>query len=181
MRRINCILTVAIAATLLGSLTTTVESSTSTLSFVSAPTSADVTVTSRSTAGENAYYFTLILPEQPQEGFSQLSFTELNRDRGADPIRFDFARTEAFIGTPDAIDRAVNTNAWIDETGTFWVEVDPTVSPGTTLTVVFKAEKPPSGASYEYGVAAYPEHTNPVAVFVGNGTLDVERSQLITE
>jgi len=134
----------------------------------------DTVVSDRLTETDNLYYFTMVMPKH-SESFSRLSFSDLNQDGSTIPMRFDLTSAQAFIGTPQAIGRAITTEAWMDETGTFWVEFNPSIPSGTTLTVALKAPKPPSGRSYEYGIAAYTATQTPTAVFVGNRILAIDK------
>jgi hypothetical protein len=136
------------------------------------PTVGSVTITSdRSTTGDSTHYVTMTMPNHTQVQFSKISLTEQYRDQQAGPIPFDLTQTEAFAGTPEAMGSAIKTETWVDETGTIWVEFNPAIAAGSTLTVAFKAKSTSENNNYEYGIAAYPAVENPVAVFVGNGTL----------
>ncbi|MBD2020552.1 DUF2808 domain-containing protein [Leptolyngbya sp. FACHB-36] len=123
----------------------------------------------RLTATNNTYYFTVTLPERAGRGFTRLSFSE---QTDAAPVWFDLPNVRAFVGTPNATGRTINSDAWIDETGTIWVEFKPSVPAKTTVTVALKTRKPPTASFYDYGIAAYPEKG--AAVYVGNGTLKVQ-------
>jgi hypothetical protein len=99
-----------------------------------------------------------------------LSFTELPENQVMQSLQFDLASTKAFMGTSGG--RAIAAEAWIDETGTFWIEFDSAVPAGTQLTVAFKGKNPSSGKFHEYGIAAYTATETPMAIFVGNGTVN---------
>ncbi|MBE9180065.1 DUF2808 domain-containing protein [Oculatella sp. LEGE 06141] len=175
--KISAILTIATTSLLLSSWTIAADRNNSSQSVASSQTLASSTVTSdRSPTNNNTYYLTMTLPTRAATGFAQLSFTERSQDPGAVSIPFDLASTEAFLGTPGANGQAVAIEStWIDETGTFWIEFDPSIAPGTVLTVAFNAKPTPSGSTHEYGIAAYPATARPVAVYVGNGTLNIRR------
>lgn len=127
----------------------------------------------RLTETENLYYFTVVMPEHSQQ-FSKLSFSDLNQDASTIPMRFDLINAQAFAGTPETIGQAIASDAWMDETGTFWIEFNPSVASGTTLTVALKAPKPTAGRTYEYGIAAYTATKTPTAILVGNRTLTTD-------
>jgi len=131
----------------------------------------------RPTASNSTYFFTMTLPEHPGQRFAKLSFdfTEQNQAKGIDPIQFDLAKTKAFLGTPDVKGRAIGvSSAWIDETGSLWVEFKPTLLPQTTFTVALTTQPSTTKTIYEFGVAAYPATQRPVALFVGDGTLMIK-------
>lgn len=126
----------------------------------------------RLAAAANTYSLTMTLPDRPGKQFTQLSFTERDSSNGATTLLLDLASTRAFTGTSETAGSAIALErTWIDETGTIWVDFKQPVSSKTTLTIVFKAKKQPSKASYQYGIAAYPNTSRPVAIFVGNETL----------
>ncbi len=128
----------------------------------------------RSPTSDRTYSFTMTLPDHLGKQFARVSFTELGEDNKTEPLQFDLSQTQAFIGTTAALGSAIRINdVWIDETGTFWIEFNPTLSPKTTLTVTFKAQTSTS-KTYNYSVAAYPNTQRPVAVFVGNGSVTVD-------
>ncbi|HEY9638839.1 MAG TPA: DUF2808 domain-containing protein [Coleofasciculaceae cyanobacterium] len=171
MQQIGISLAVALATTLLSPWSPVVDSGSFT-NVSLAPSPAHVSVTSdRLTATDRTYYFKITLPEHT-ERFSRLSFTELPQDQVLNPIQFDLVNAKAFTGTSNTGGQAIATKAWIDETGTFWIEFNPAISPGTQLTVAFKGKNPSPGKSHEYGIAAYTATETPTAIFVGNGTLD---------
>ncbi len=133
----------------------------------------DAVTSDRLTQTDSLYYFTIAMPKHSEQ-FSRLSFSDLKQDSSTIPMRFDLINAQAFVGTPEAIGRAITTEAWMDETGTFWVEFNPSIPSGTTLTIALKAPKPLTGRSYEYGIAAYTATNTPTAVLVGNRTLTID-------
>jgi hypothetical protein len=192
MRQISLALTVAITSALLGSWAYATEfslphiseldiadinqglSSNSSSSYKAvANTASDVITSDRLTETDSLYYFTVVMPQHP-ESFSRLSFSELNQDNAVTPMQFDLINVQAFAGTPEASGQAIVTEGWVDETGTFWVEFNPSVPSGTTLTVALKAPKPQSSKSHEYGIAAYTATSTPTAIRVGNRTLIID-------
>jgi hypothetical protein len=167
MRQIILVVAVAVTSILLGAWTTAETNR----GNVRPDGSASETIV-RSTM-DRTYSLTIALPARTGASFNKLSFTERQPDQGTEPIRFDLPATEVFIGTPS--DRPIESEAWVDETGTFWIEFNPPVAAGTTLTVVLKLQNLPSEESYEYGFAAYPATENSVAVYVGDRTLTIRR------
>ena len=145
--------------------------------FDRSPLLASVTVNSdRTQAGDSTHYFTMIMPARAGNRFTKLSFsfTEQNQDKTVAPLRFDLASTKAFTGAAKANGRAIGIkDAWIDETGTLWVEFKAPVAPKTQLTLALKTLKASPAATYGYGIAAYPDKFS--AVFVGDGSLTVRR------
>lgn len=142
------------------------------------PQLAQVSVVSdRPQTSNDTHYFTITMPERAGKRFTKLSlsFTEQNQEKAVAPIRFDLASTKAFVGSPQASGRAIGIkDAWIDETGIFWVEFNAPVPPKTVLTLALKTLKSSPAATYDYGIAAYPETKFP-AVFVGDGTLTIHQ------
>ena len=194
MRQISLGLTVAITSALLGSWAYATELSLphtpgfdltdSDRNLSNHPTSnaiyqtainpeSDAVTSDRLTETDSLYYFTIVMPKHSEQ-FSRLSFSDLKQDSSTIPMRFDLINAQAFMGTPAAIGRAITTEAWMDETGTFWVEFNPSIASGTTLTIALKAPKPLTGRSYEYGIAAYTATKTPTAVLVGNRTLTID-------
>ncbi len=179
MQQIRLFLIIAIASVLPSVMTTSAEP----VPMTSVVDSSNTSTRDRglqhqtiSTASDRTYSFTMTLPEHPDNRFARLSFTELNQDNIA-PLQFDLSQTQAFIGTSTGGSAVRINDVWIDETGTFWIEFNPTLSPKTTLTVTFKAQASTSKI-YNYSVAAYPNTQRPVAVFVGNGSLTVGSSNI---
>jgi len=137
------------------------------------PRSTDI----RPTASDKTYFFTMTLPTHPGQRFAKVSFdfTEQSQSKGINPIRFDLANTKAFLGTPDAQGRAIAVeSAWVDETGSLWVEFKPTLLPQTTFTLALTTQSSTPKTAYEFGVAAYPATQRPVALFVGDGIVTIK-------
>lgn len=133
----------------------------------------DAAKQNRSGAIAKVYSFTMTLPDHTAKGFAKLSFSE---QTAAAPVWFNLKQTQAFVGTPNAPRQAIDVaDAWVDETGTIWVEFNPSLPPKTTLTVTFKPQKQPSARTYNYGIAAYPQAVRSVPVYVGNQTLTVSQ------
>lgn len=134
-------------------------------------------VSDRPQTSNDTHYFTMTMPERTGKRFAKLSFsfTEQNQEKPVAPIRFDLASTKAFMGSPETIGRAIAIkDAWIDETGILWVEFNAPVPSKTKLTLALKTLKASPAATYEYGIAAYPETKFP-AVFVGDGMLTIRQ------
>jgi hypothetical protein len=114
--------------------------------------------------------FTITLPAGSGQRFARLSLTDQQIGTGVAPVAFDLPATRVFLGR-DSSAPAVSTQAWIDETGTLWIELDPTVPPQTSLTIALSVKpslNPASDRARTYGIAAYPAISRPVAVFVGD-------------
>lgn len=176
MKNINLGLTAASFSILL-SLWTPVIQQDGTVGLDSASTLASFPTlsdrpTDLSAPSVRVYHLSLRLPEHSSR-FSKISLTEQSQESEVNLSHLDLMSTTAFAGTPEAIGQTINTETWVDETGTVWVEFNPALSPGTQLTVAFKEKNPSAGKSYEYGIAAYPVAENSTAVFVGNETLTI--------
>ncbi len=175
MLKINRVLTFAIASILLHPSAVALEPNTTSANVSNNLKLANVWVTSqRSPATGNIYYFTMFLPERTGKRFTRLSFsfTEQSRDKAVAVIPFDLSSARALVGKPGAFGREIRLKgAWIDETGTLWVEFGQPIPSNTTLTVALRVQQTNSKESYEYGVAAYPDSEKPVPIFVGNGIL----------
>ncbi len=183
MSQIQSILTLAIASTLLGTSTTVAQYNTPSDNSISMPS---VTTTngyemneslkqSQATVSGDAYSFTMTLPEQSGNRFAKLSLslTKPDRENTIVPIHLNLKGTTAFVGTSTTGAEIGVKDAWIDETGTVWVEFNSPVSAKTTLTVVFKTQKPLAVGQYIYSFAAYPNTKPSVAVFVDSGTVKI--------
>ncbi len=125
----------------------------------------------RATVDDDTYLFTMTLPERSSKRFAKLSFSFTNPDRAIVPINLNLGATAAFIGTSNAGEAIAVKDTWIDETGTVWVEFDSPLPTKTTLTVVFKTQKPLAVGQYVYSIAAYPKLSAPI--FVDDGTLTI--------
>jgi Protein of unknown function (DUF2808) len=124
--------------------------------------------------GDTAY-FTLIMPGRSGQQFNKVSLTEQTLYPGMNAVQFNLSEPAVFLGTSEAMGPAIGSNAWIDETGTLWVEWNSPVAANTPLTVALKLRRQPFAGSYEYATAVYPDTKPAVAVFAGNGTLTVGR------
>lgn len=123
------------------------------------------------TARNSTYFLTMTLPNRAGKQFDRVSFTDPNLGNGTTPIQFNLPKTQAFTGTPRAMGRAIRLDgAWIDETGTIWVEFNPSLPAATTLTVALDVKKLPPRASQGYAIAAYPANNNAAPLFVGEAT-----------
>ncbi|PSB19221.1 DUF2808 domain-containing protein [Phormidesmis priestleyi ULC007] len=182
MSQIQEILTLAIASTLLATSTTVAQYNTPSDDSTLMP---EVTTTSgyemeeslkqsQATVSDDSYSFTMTLP-QADSGFTKLSLslTKPDRDNTIVPIHLNLKGTTAFVGTSTTGAAIAVKDAWIDETGTVWVEFNSPVAAKTTLTVVFKTQKPLAVGQYVYSIAAYPNTKPSVAVFVDSGTVKI--------
>jgi Protein of unknown function (DUF2808) len=117
---------------------------------------------------KNACYLTVEVPEASEQGISKLSFAQQFPDQNTSPIQFDLAKTTAFVGTPAAMGSSVGSvNASLDETLTLWVDFDPSITPGTTLTLALKPERPLANDHYDFVITAYPDTEDPIPEFLG--------------
>lgn len=122
-------------------------------------------------AQNRTYSLTVLLPEHREHRFSQLSLTALE-EPGTPSILFNLDKTRAYYGEPGK--RGANVavqRTWIDETGTLWVEFNPAIAPNTSITLIFDATDLTPGTPHQYGIAAYPDVPNGVAVWVGDEAL----------
>ncbi len=118
-----------------------------------------------------SYSLTVLLPEHREHRFSQLSLTAME-EPGTPSILFNLDKTRAFYGEPGKRGADVTVQrTWIDETGTLWVEFNPAIAPNTSITLIFDATDLTPGTPHQYGIAAYPDTPNAVAVWVGNKAL----------
>jgi hypothetical protein len=122
--------------------------------------------------GDTAY-FTMIMPGRSGQQFNKVSLTEQTLYPGMNAVQFNLSEPAVFLGTSEAMGPSIGANAWIDETGTLWVEWNSPVAANTPLTVALKLRRQPFAGSYEYATAVYPDTKPAVAVFAGNGTLTV--------
>ena len=181
MSQIQNLLTLAIVSTLLGTSTAAAEYSIPRDNSALMPQTTTVSRNvkplkrSRGAVSEDAYSFTMTLPKQPRSGFTKLSFsfTKPNREQTVVPIHLNLKGTAAFIGTPRLGEAIGVKDAWIDETGVVWVELNSPVSAKTTLTVVLKARQTPPAGQYVYSIAAYPNTKPAIPVFVDSGILRI--------
>ena len=181
MSQIQDILTLAIASLLLGTSTATAQYNTnddsSSMPNVTTMSGQEMSASlnpNRATASEESYSFTMTLP-QTGSHFAKLSFsfTKPDRDHTIVPIPLNLKSTRAFVGTSTMGKEIGVKDAWIDETGTVWVELDSLVAAKTTLTVVFKPQKLLPAGQYIYGIAAYPDTKPGIPVFVDSGTVKI--------
>jgi Protein of unknown function (DUF2808) len=114
--------------------------------------------------------FTITLPTTSGQRFARLSLSELNPEPGVAPLPFDLAATQVFVGAA-ATGASLPNQAWIDETGTLWIELDQALPPQTQLTVALQVRTAIAPQARTYGVAAYPAIGRPVGVFVGDVAL----------
>ena len=148
----------------------------STVKRAHSPQLASVSVTSDRPQADSTHFFTMTLPTQAGQRFTKLSFsfTEQNQAKTVAPLRFDLASTKAFMGATAEGGAIAIKDTWIDETGVLWVEFNAPVPPKTQLTLALQTLQTSPAASYDFGIAAYPE-TKDAAVFVGDGSLTIRQ------
>ena len=150
------------------------------LTLVKAPTvaHANASLTSRNTpqsfatVSKDRYAFTMTLPRSSKSRFAKLSFSLTHLDQGDKgvPLPFNLSRTTAHTGSVNQPEKAISVQqAFLDETGTLWVEFNAPVPTDTTLSIIFNTQKPLLAGSYAYRIAAYPK-SGTSAEFVGDGT-----------
>lgn len=176
MRQISYVLTLMTTSVLLTAWTMAATPGNSVKRFEQSQLASVSVVSDRPQAGSNTHLFTITMPEGSGKRFTKLSFsfTKQNRERTVAPMRFDLANTRAFIGSSEGR-RAIDIkDMWIDETGILWVQFNAPVPPQTKITLALKLRPLSSAATYDYGIAAYPE-SNAAAIFVGDGTLTIKQ------
>jgi hypothetical protein len=181
MRRISLILLLTLFAILVSDwLPTRVDSAvpgSRTILLTQTPltySSFEVAQNNSSPTQNRPYALTVLLPEHQGHRFSQLSLTALE-EPGTPSILFNLDKTRAYYGKPDERGAEVTVHrTWIDETGTLWVEFNPAIAPNTSLTLIFDATDLTPGKPHQFGVAAYPDMPNTVAVWVGNQALETQ-------
>ena len=176
MRHKSYIVMLVVNSVLLSAWITTAAPNNDAKPFNQSPLLASVTVTSdRAQTGSNTHLFTMTLPEHTRTRFTKLSFsfTEQNQAKTVAPLRFNLASTKAVIGSAKAEGQTIAIkDTWIDETGVLWVEFKSPIPPKTQLTLALETLKASPTATYDYGIAAYPE-AKFSAVFVGDGRLTI--------
>jgi hypothetical protein len=132
----------------------------------------DRAIAASPTTQRTIYTVTLRLPARSQQRFAKISLTDKNLDQGLPPMQFDLNQTQLFLGAPGQGGNTVQvTGAWVDETGTIWVEFNPALPGQTNLTLLLHGSTASPTARHDYGIAAYPEVPRPVAIFVEDVTL----------
>lgn len=172
INQIQIVTAVAIASTMISG--STVAQSHVPLSVTaSIPSSSELAKQSLAKVNGQSYSFAMVLPRRSESSFSKLSFSLTNLDRGNTvvPLPLNLQNTLAQVGAVNAPKKAVTVkHAFIDETGTLWVEFNSPLPPKTPLTVVFKARKPLISGRYAYSIAAYPDGIFSRPTFVSDGT-----------
>ncbi|WNZ27503.1 DUF2808 domain-containing protein [Leptolyngbya sp. NK1-12] len=126
------------------------------------------------TEAEKTCYLTVPFPSDADEHLASLSFTQQFPEADRIPLPFDLTKTTAFVGTPNETVHPVGVNALLDEALTLWVEFDPSLAPGTTVTLGLQPELSPSTEErYDFAVTAYLDTDKPVAQFLGETTLKI--------
>lgn len=170
--QVQTVIAVAIATTLI-SATTIAQSHDLFSVTASISNSQKVTKQSFATVNGQSYSFTMTLPQQSESSFAKLSFSLTNVDRGNTvvPLPLNLQNTIAQVGAANAPKKAIAVkSAFLDETGTLWVEFNSPLPAKTPLTVTFKARQPLLAGRYAYSIAAYPEAIFAKPIFVSDGT-----------
>lgn len=143
-----------------------------TVHFTQPPDLVDAATTFNSVNAWGAtYYFTINIPEKAGEPLQRVTITQRE---GADNIRYDLEDTRAFEGTrSNRKDKlALGEVKRERETRTVFVNFDPPIPPGKTVTIGLRPVKNPmySGV-YLLGVTAFPVGEKPSGQFIGFGRL----------
>lgn len=126
-------------------------------------------------AASKSHVFAMVLPARTGETFSMLSISLQARDPKARPIPFDVKTARAAATTPNGQQQAISIRqTWIDETGTLWLEFQPSLPPKTQLTLSLQPHQLAAQTVYEYGIAAYADSEYPAAIFVDSGTVTLQ-------
>ena len=176
MQRVKSVLMLITINVLLNAWTALAKPANSVISFDRSRLTNAFVISDRTT-DSNTYPLTMTLPKRVGKQFAKvsISFTEQNRDKTIAPLQFDLPNMKAFAGAPNEGRRSIAIQkAWIDETGILWVQFKAPIPPQTKLTLALKLRQLPAAASYDYGIAAYPE-PKAAASFVGDGTLTLKR------
>ncbi len=178
MSQIQEVVTLVLVSILLGATTTTTAIADDYSSSDDSALMPNITkasqanlVQDRATVRDDIYSFTMTLPQKTDSRFAKLSFSfaKPDLDRTIVPINLNLAATTAVIATSGEAIAVKDT--WIDETGTVWVEFNSPVAAKTTLTVMFKPQRPLAAGQYTYSIAAYPKLSAPM--FVSDGMLNI--------
>ncbi|MBD2075718.1 DUF2808 domain-containing protein [Phormidium sp. FACHB-592] len=176
MQRANSVLMLVAINVLLNAWTALAKPGNPVISFDRSRLTNEFVVSDRP-IDSNTYALTMTLPKRVGKQFAKvsISFTEQNRDKTIAPLQFDLPNIKAFAGAANKGRRAIAIQrTWIDETGSLWVQFKTPIPPQTKLTLALKLRQLPAAASYDYGIAAYPE-PKAAASFVGDGTLTLKR------
>lgn len=117
------------------------------------------------------YYFTISVPKNAGEPLQRVTITQ---QEGADNIRFKLEDSRAFVGTRNRKGERLTLGEVTKErdTRTVFVNFDPPVTPGKTVTIGLRPVKNPriSGV-YLFGVTAFPVGKKSHGQFIGFGRL----------
>ena len=117
------------------------------------------------------YYFTIDVPQQAGEPLQRL---EIVQRQGGDNIRFKLADSRAFTGTRDRRGAAMALGEVTQErhNRTVFVNFDPPIPPGQTITVGLRPVRNPRNSGvYLFGVTAFPAGEKAHGQFLGYGRL----------
>ncbi len=142
-----------------------------TVYFVQPPKLVDATTTYKDVNVWGAtYYFTINVPENAGESLQKVTITQ---KEGAENIRYDLNDTRAFVGTRDhRKETQLRLGPVTNErkTRTVYVNFDPPVTPGQTVTIALRPVNNPSFSGvYLLGVTAFPVGEKSHGQFLGFG------------
>lgn len=118
------------------------------------------------------YYFTINVPEKAGEPLARVRIVQ---QEGADNIRYDLEDTRAFEGTRDRKGTPLTLGEVTRDrkTRTVFVNFNPPVPPGKTITIGLRPVKNPmSSGVYLFGVTAFPAGEKSHGQFIGFGRLN---------
>ena len=147
-----------------------IQLSDGTVYFVQPPDLVEATTTFKSLNVWGAtYYFTINVPQKAGEPLQRVKITQQS---GSDNIRFDLEDSRAFVGTRNRKGARLTLGKVTREreTRTVFVNFEPPVSPGQTVTIGLRPVRNPrfSGV-YLFGVTAFPVGEKSHGQFLGYG------------
>lgn len=153
-------------------LATAVQLRDGTVYFVQPPDLVQATTTFNSVnVWGSTYYFTINIPKNAGEPLQRVTITQRS---GTGNIRYDLDDTRAFIGTRNRKGSRLTLGSVIREreTRTVFVNFNPPVTPGQTVTIGLRPVRNPrySGV-YLFGVTASPPGEKSHGQFLGYGRL----------
>ncbi len=124
------------------------------------------------------YHFTIQVPENAGTPLKAVTITQ---KPNLETIEFDLSKSSAFLGDSFSGGEAVNlvntSREASQDTNRVTIVFDQPIQPGNTVTVALKAKKNPFfGTIYLFGVEAFPEGENSLALSLGSGRLRLSRN-----
>ena len=141
-----------------------------TVYFVQPPDLVEATTTFKDVNVWGAtYYFTINVPQNAGEPLQRVTITQRS---GTGNIRYDLDDTRAFVGTRSHKGAQLTLGEVIREreTRTVFVNFDPPVTPGQTVTIGLRpVQNPRYSGVYLFGVTAFPPGEKSHGQFLGFG------------